>query len=84
MSHNGFGDGGELIRQAKQHGGTVRTNGKHFVVCGPRGSVAIPNREIGKGLFCKIKKQLVLIGLAALLCACAAVSYLTQAALAAR
>jgi predicted RNA binding protein YcfA (HicA-like mRNA interferase family) len=75
-------NGRELVKECQKHGGVVKPGkGDHMKAYGPNGGiVVIPNREIGKGLFCKIKKQLILIGLAAFLLACAAGSYFAQVA----
>jgi predicted RNA binding protein YcfA (HicA-like mRNA interferase family) len=60
-------DGRKLIREAEKRGAEIRSGrGDHVIVKGPRGMTVIPNRQMGKGLFRKIVKQLALIGLALL------------------
>jgi len=64
MSHNGYADGSRIIKDCKKHGAEIRYGkGDHVVVSGRGGAVVIPNREIGKGLACKILKQLAKIGI---------------------
>lgn len=57
-------DGRDLIRYCERKGATVRNGaGDHVIVTTDKGSCAIPSRDLGRGLFCKIVKTLILIGL---------------------
>lgn len=65
--------GDEFVKYAQRQGATVRNGkGSHRVVSTQAGSVAIPvhNQDLGKGLRCKIVKQLLAIGLVLMPLAC--------------
>ena len=60
-------NGNEVIAKARRHPAcTVSRPGKgdHWIIGTEKGSVPIPQREMGLGLACAVRKQLAAIGIA--------------------
>jgi predicted RNA binding protein YcfA (HicA-like mRNA interferase family) len=70
-------DGHYLIKECQKCGAEVeRGRGDHVKVKGPTGQTVIPDRVMGKGLWCTVLKQLLKAGvkIALVLCAIACIA----------